>query len=263
MPSPQALIDPTPFDDGAFYDLLLGNLDYGLDFYCKLARAAGGAVLDVACGTGRILLPCLREGIDIEGLDLFPGMLAQLRTKAAALGLKPTLHEGDMRSFHLARRFALIMVPFNAIVHCLSTDEQLAALTTCRDHLAPGGQLAFDTFFPDPAIVGAAEGRFLEGELAHPRTGLLVRCYDNRSFDCVAQVQHSLNEIEFLDAAGNITEVRRSRTATSWIYKKEMELLLRAAGFARWQICGDFDGRPLEKKTDNMIVQAWRAAAAA
>ena len=69
------------FDDGDAYDLVLGGKDvpYGLDFYVALAREANGPVLDIACGTGRILLPCLQAGVDIEGLDLFEPMLRTLR----------------------------------------------------------------------------------------------------------------------------------------------------------------------------------------
>jgi ubiquinone/menaquinone biosynthesis C-methylase UbiE len=59
---------PSVFDDGDAYDRVLGGKDipYGLDFYVALARAANGPVLDVACGTGRILLPCLQAGVDEE-----------------------------------------------------------------------------------------------------------------------------------------------------------------------------------------------------
>jgi hypothetical protein len=59
---------PSIFDDGDAYDRVLGGKDitYGLDFYVGLARAANGPVLDVACGTGRILLPCLQAGVDEE-----------------------------------------------------------------------------------------------------------------------------------------------------------------------------------------------------
>ena len=53
---------PTPFDDGELYDILLGDFDYGLDFYVDLARRAGGPVLDIGCGTGRVMLPCLQAG---------------------------------------------------------------------------------------------------------------------------------------------------------------------------------------------------------
>src|SRR6185369_921897 len=94
----------TPFDDGALYDLFLGSFPVGLDFYVALAKAAPGPVLDVACGTGRILLPCLQAGVDIEGLDLFEPMLDTLRAKARALGLAPRLHRADMSDFSLPRR---------------------------------------------------------------------------------------------------------------------------------------------------------------
>src|ERR1043165_9575832 len=105
MQTPPAKTEATPFDDGALYDLFLGDgFDYGTDFYSGLAKAAGGPVLDVACGTGRILLPLLKAGVDIEGLDLFEGMLKRLREKASARGLTPKLHRSDMARFPLGRR---------------------------------------------------------------------------------------------------------------------------------------------------------------
>ncbi len=258
-PSPAPVsIEATPFDDGALYDLLCAGLDYGFDFYLGLAKAARGPVLDVCCGTGRILLPCLQAGVDIEGLDLFPAMLARLREKAAALGRQPVLHEANMTCFQLPRRYAFVMIPFNAFVHNLTADDQLTCLRSCREHLLPGGLLAFDTAFPGPHWIGAASGtRHLEGELPHPETGLPVRMWDTRTFDRVNQLQHSFNEVEFLDAAGGVVSTHPSKTTLRWIYKGEMELLLRVAGFARWKILGSFDGRPLVNETDDMIVQAW------
>ena len=109
MPQSPPTIETTLFDDGALYDLFLGNLKLGFDFYLGLAKAARGPVLDIACGTGRILLPCLQAGLDAEGLDLFSGMLARLREKASTLGVEPRLHQADMANFHLERRYAVIM----------------------------------------------------------------------------------------------------------------------------------------------------------
>lgn len=248
----------TPFDDGALYDVLLGALDHDLPFYLGLAKAANGAVLDVCCGTGRITLPIRAAGIDVEGLDLSAAMLATLQQKAAARGLSIHTTQGNMNSFQLDRRFALIVCCCNAFVHNLTTAEQLATLECCRRHLTSGGLLAFDTFFPSPAIICATDNqRVFELEVKHPDTGLPVRNYDNRKFDRVQQCQYSINEMEFLDAAGNVTAVHRSETTMRWTYMFEMELLLRVAGFARWEILGDFDRRPLLKETDNMIVLAW------
>jgi SAM-dependent methyltransferase len=249
---------PSTFDDGDAYDLILKDIPYGLDFYTFLAREANGPVLDIACGTGRILLPCLQAGVDIEGLDLYEPMLNTLRAKAAALGLSPTLHQANMCRFSLPRRFALAMIPFNAFIHNMTQADQIACLECCRNHLLPSGSLVFDTFFPSLDIVGAPQNtRVLEGEVPHPDTGLPLRLYDTRTFDRVAQEQHSINEIELLDAAGKVTKIIRSEILSRYIYKNEMHLLLRAAGFTRYEIYGDFDRRPLTQETDAMIVEAW------
>src|SRR5688572_6793527 len=184
-------------------------------------------------------------------------MLARLHQQAAARGLHAKVDRGSMTDFRLPRRFALIMICCNTFPHNLTTEDQLGTLRSCRDHLAPGGMLAFDTFFPGPHVIMATDNqRVLEGELKHPDTGLPIRCYDNRTFDRVRQLQHSKNEVEFLDAAGNVAVTHRNETTARWIYKNEMELLLRLAGFERWQIFGGFDRRPLESETDAMIVLA-------
>jgi hypothetical protein len=83
--------------------------------------------------------------------------------------------------------------------------------------------------------------------------------YDTRTIDRVAQTQHSLNELELLAADGRVATVHRSQVSMRYLFKHEMELLLRIAGFARWQIDGDFNGHPLTRETDAMIVTAWNA----
>lgn len=252
---------PTPYDDGALYDVFFENFDQGLDFYLDLARAADGPILDVACGTGRVMLPCLKEGLDVDGLDLASAMLARLWEKAEAAGFRPQLHQASMAEFRIPRRYALIVIPFNAFVHNLTTADQIANLVRCREHLEPGGQLAFDTFFPGAALIAAPSGvRNLEAEVHHPETGLPVRMFDTHTLDRVEQLMHSQMEIEMLDATGNAVETRPCRTTTRWIYKGEMELLLRVAGFDHWQIFGGYDRRPLVRDTDLMIVQAWTAS---
>lgn len=260
MNEPPARSLPSVFDDGEMYDLMLAGLPYARDFYIELAREAKGPVLDIACGTGRILLPCLQAGVDIEGLDLFEPMLKTLRAKAAALCLSPRLYQADMSDFSVPRRFRLVMIPFNAFIHNMTQETQIRCLQLCREHLLPGGMLAFDTFFPALEIVGAPQNtRVLEGEMPHPDTGLSMRMYDTRTFDRVAQTQHSLNELELLAADGSIKAVYRSQVSSRYIYKHEMELLLRVAGFARWEIYGDFERRPLTGEGDAMIVFAWNA----
>jgi hypothetical protein len=85
-----------------------------------------------------------------------------------------------------------------------------------------------------------------------------MRCYDIRSFDRVAQVQRSRMEVELDEDDGTTRIIHRSEFHVRWTYKAEMELLLRAAGFARYEICGGFDRRrPLALETDQLVVLAW------
>ena len=258
MPASPVQTDVTPYDDGALYDLFFERLDYGLAFYLDLARSQGSPVLDVACGTGRVLLPMLEAGIDVDGVDLFPAMIERLREKAAARGFHPPLYQSDMASFRLPRKYALVVIPFNAFIHNLTTEAQLGTLRSCKEHLLPGGMLAFDTYFPGPGMLAASTGtRELELEIKHPQTALPVRHYDTRSFDRVGQLQFSKVEIEWLDESGNVSATHTSFTTLRWIYKLEMELLLRLAGFARFEIYENFERQPLTSDDKPMIVQAW------
>jgi len=137
-------------DMAAYYDLIYcDTLD--AEFYLLEAKNARGPVLEVACGTGRILLRLLAAGIDVEGVDLSPAMLAVLADKAEKAGLKPRVrvHVGDMRDFKLKRRFRLIIVPYRSFLH-LAGDDRLKALQNFREHLEPGGRLILHTYLPSP-----------------------------------------------------------------------------------------------------------------
>jgi SAM-dependent methyltransferase len=255
--APTEASSPTPFDDGELYDILVGGLDYGLNFYLDLASRAEGPVLDIGCGTGRVMLPCLQAGVDIDGLDLSEPMLARLRKSAATLGLSPRLHRANMNDFHLPRRYALVMIPFNAFTHNVTQESQLRCLECCREHLLPGGNLVLDGAFPGLHWIGAQQGcRVLEGEKTDPRTGRTLRVFDTRTFDRVRQLQHSITEIESVGPDGTAELLQRSEYDTRWVYKDEMALLLRHSGYARWEVSGDFDGRALTEETDGMIVRA-------
>src|SRR5262245_46250622 len=103
--SPAELL-PTPYDAPELYDLVFETLDFDIEYWRRVAREGRGPVLDVGCGTGRVLMPLLRDGVDIDGLDAHSPMLERLREKAAAIGKRPRLVRADMRDFTMPRRSA-------------------------------------------------------------------------------------------------------------------------------------------------------------
>ena len=131
-----------------FNPICAGRKD--VDFYVDLARAAGGPILELGCGTGRILLPIARAGCRIVGLDLAELMLAKCREKLARepreVRERVRLVPASMADFDLGETFRLVTTPFRSFQHLRSVDEQLACLRAAHRHLVPGGRLVLDLF---------------------------------------------------------------------------------------------------------------------
>ena len=110
-------------------------------FYLDMARELGGPVLELGCGTGRILIPIAQEGIPIVGIDRSVDMLGRAKQKVLALAPKTRrgikLVRGDMRDFDLGREFKLIMIPFRAFLHLLTPEDQRQK--SLRMSLRPSG----------------------------------------------------------------------------------------------------------------------------
>lgn len=248
---------PTPYADPALYDLVFSWYDVDIEFYVEAAQAARGPVLEVACGTGRIYLPTLAAGADIDGFDIAPAMLEHLRGKAAARGLTPRVSVADMRDFTMPRRYELITIPFRAFLHLPSSADQIRALRCIRDHLEPGGSLLFNVFYPSYSYIREkADQRSLEREFHHD--GRHVAFWSTPRYDIVNQRMVVEREVIVTREGGAEPQTHRYGFALRWIFRYEMELLLRAAGFTRWHVWGGFDRRPFERDTDEMVWTAWK-----
>jgi SAM-dependent methyltransferase len=249
---------PSPYDAPELYDLVLEQFHLDLPFWLEEARAARGPVLEVACGTGRVLLHLLENGVDADGIDLAPAMLERLHAKAKAKGLSPRTVAADMHDFTMPRRYRRVFITFNGFAHCDTIEDQLRCLRCCREHLEPGGALVISMSYPSLAYWLEPEGeRVLEMEVAGP-SGAPVRMWDTRRRDRVHQRQHSLTEIEELDAAGQVVRAHSFETDQRWVYRFELELLLRAAGFARIEILGGWDRAPLERDDQQTMALGWK-----
>ena len=140
------------------YDALL-PVKAHLPFYLELAREHLGDVLELACGTGQLIVPIAADGSRTWGLDRSAAMLAGARRRAESAGVSIDLVEGDMSAFELNRRFAFIFITRNSLLHLASVDDVIATFAAVRRHLAPGGVFAFDVFNPDVKILARPTGQ--------------------------------------------------------------------------------------------------------
>lgn len=257
---------PSPYEAPELYDLALEGFHDDLGFWLDEAQRAALApgrparVLEVSCGTGRVLLHLRAHGIDVDGVDLHAPMLERLEAKARTRGLQVRTYRADMRDFTTPQRYHRVFIPFNGFAHCETVDDQLQCLHCCREHLEPGGAVVVDMSYPGHDYwLDVRTERILEIESRDEETGAAVRMWDTRTKDRVGQMQHSVIEIEELDAEGRLTRSHRFETRQRWVYRFELELLFRLAGFARWEILGGWERRPLETDAGQMLAFAWKA----
>ncbi len=243
------------YSDAELYDVIYSRLTEDVAFYVAEAVAVKGPVLEVGCGTGRVLLPTRAAGVEIDGLDVNADRLDALRDKARAQQLNVRVFHADMRDFTMPHRYAMVTMPFRVFQHNLTMDDQVRTLRTCREHLHKDGALVFNVFYPSFARLAEPDGvRQLEAEFSHPHTGTPLRLYGTRRANRVEQVMH----VEFdLEEAG-VTRASGYSFDLRWTFKPEMELLLRAAGFRRFDVFGGFDRRDLTHDTDEMVWFAWK-----
>jgi SAM-dependent methyltransferase len=234
-----------------FYDYVVPYQNrQDVAFYVEFARDAPTPVLELACGTGRVLLPSARAGAAMVGLDISGGMLDVCRTTLAAdppeVQARVTLHQGDMRDFDLGRTFALITIPFRGFQHLLTVADQQRALACVRRHLAPGGRFVFDLF--NPSMPFLADERWLREPLTEPAVPLpdgrtLVRSYRVAGRDYHAQTQ----EVELVHVVtwpdGRMEQLG-GRFLIRYLFRYEAEHLLVREGFTIDALYSDFDRNP-------------------
>jgi SAM-dependent methyltransferase len=244
-------------DFGLLYDSVpLYAARQDVRFYLEEAKAAGGNVLEVGCGTGRILLPIARAGIAITGIDGSKHMLerchAKLSAEPAAVQSRVKLAQLDMRDFDLRAKFSLIIAPFRVMQHLTTIDDQLRFLATAVRHLAPQGRLIFDVFNPRFDLLVGADG--VEREDTPEQ-----RLPDGRTFRRtyrVARVRWTdqVSEAELIYYVDGTRYVQAFEMR--WFLAAELRHLLARAGFTARDIYGDFARGALVDGCPELVVVA-------
>ncbi len=255
-PSP----DPSPFDRFArFYDGDYRHYDEDLDLIGHYAGEHGDPILELGCGTGRVLLSLARAGHRLTGIDISPALLerAQARLQQQRLSAQVELLQADLRTFDLpAKNYGFAFCTSSTLMHLTTAQEQLAALRNIARHLRPGGRLLIDLFNPDLPRLFAVEGLMeLADRWLDEQTGAEVLKWSVRRLDLAEQLQETLFLYEEIHADG-----RLERTACPFtlrfLWRNEAELMLQAAGLAVEEVMGDCEGTPYASDSEHLILVA-------
>lgn len=243
-----------------YYDAAYAAIDLvDVSFYLDLAREIGGPVLEIGCGTGRVLLEIARSGIEIHGLDQSPAMLEVLKAKLERESLevrdRVTLHSGDMRSARLNKQFSLVIIPFRPLQHMHTVEDQLAALRTAAAHLGDDGRFAFDVFYPkfDTAFSGIGEERFEMEWPVDGKPGTIIRRFFRKEF--IDKIHQSFGGT-FLYRTFEGDQLVREETAPlhmTWYMYPQLRALFLLAGLEVVEEYGSFAKAPLDNSGVEMI----------
>jgi SAM-dependent methyltransferase len=229
-------------------------------FFVQAARDSGGPVLEVGSGTGRVLIPTARAGIEITGLDLSPHMLAvcreSLKAELQEVQSRVRLVEADMRRFELGQTFNLVTLPFRPFQHLTTVEEQLACLGCLHRHLRDNGKLILDIFNPKlESLVDTNFGKEMadEPEFSLPDGRKVIRRHSVLSRD-------TANQINYVELVHYVThpDGRQERLVQAfpmrYLFKFEAEHLLSRAGFTVEQLYADYDKSPYGSKYPGELI---------
>ena len=207
-----------------------------VDLLTELSR--GGPALEFAIGTGRVALPLSARGISVQGIELSPHMVEQLRAKPGADAVPVTL--GDMTSTRVAGTFRLVLLVANTIMNVTTQDEQLAVFANAADHLEPGGCFVVEVIVPQlRSVPRGALGRVFTLEADH----VGIETFD----DLVGQVAWSHHWVE---VGGRLV---RHSAPYRYVWPSELDLMAKINGLRPRDRWADWDHEPFTSDSVSQV----------
>ncbi len=240
-----------------FYDVEHANFDEDIDLYLHYAEMQTGPLLELACGTGRLLLPLAAQGHTLVGVDYSQPMLdiARRRVQQERLESQITLVQQDIRALNLDRQFSLAFIALGSFAHLTSRKAQQQALAAIRKQLTTGGTFILD--------ISNADIRYMEnlsGQMLHLGTWQLAdgTLLTHLISPASSHSDHVLELTHFYDQHRQGGPINRT-AVTSYLAlfeRAEIELLLERAGFAVKDSYGNYDLIPFARESPRMVVVA-------
>jgi SAM-dependent methyltransferase len=238
------------YDQPELYDLVMTPNPAAEAFYIEEARRRRGAVLELACGSGRFSMPLARAGSDVLGGDQSRPMLERARAQALDAGLDIDFRQLDMRDFELpGRLFGLIVIAANSLLHLHSIHDLRACFERVARHLTLEGALAFDVFTPSiPLLSRDPVQRHLVGRFVHGRLGE-VTVEETTDYDMPSQVSRNT----WFWSTPVRPDFRVTPLHMRQIFPQELPLLLAAGGLRLTERFGEFDRRSFDKRSRRQV----------
>ncbi|QIZ71066.1 class I SAM-dependent methyltransferase [Oxynema aestuarii] len=216
-----------PYPDIAYYCKQLSKIDSEI----------GSRILEVAVGTGRLLVPLLEAGLNVEGLDNSPEMLDYCRKNCQNRGLNPVLHQGDMVNFQLTGKFKAIVVAWGSFMLVETRSRAISALETFAKHLESGGQLFIDLEIPIEDF--KTNGQIQQLPPVNCPDDSIILLQKTSQVDPIAQLNLIMLRYEKWKN-GQLIQTELQRFPLHWFGVDEFVMLLQKMGYRKIQVCANY-----------------------
>ena len=237
-----------------WYDDWLKERRDDVAYYSEFFKSFSGRVLELACGTGRILLPIAKSGTKIDGLDSSVDMLKRLGAKVLEMGLPSidTFHQ-SMVNFNLPKKYDAAFISSGSFQLVISDDDVMKCLKSIQNHLADHGFLIFDIFIPWDAIRAGKMESFRVTRDNSRADG--TRCIVQEKFeiDLAKQIQNSVFKYEIY-SENLLTKSIIGNFDLRWYWEDEMLNILEHSGFSSVEM---LTGSPLYQKGKWFVFKAY------
>ncbi len=237
--------------DGVLYDALRGGYESELEFWITEANKSEGDVLELCCGTGRVAIPIAESGKNVTGIDISDSMLEQGKKKASEKNLKIEWIKSDIREFDLGKKFGMIYIPFNSILHLHKTSDIEQLFSNVKRHLTKDGRFYISIFNPNLQVLSRDPNtRFFHAKFVNPETGKSITIEESPNYDNKTQINNITLYFEFEDGYEK-TESLSIRI----LYPQEIDMLLHYNGFKIESKFGDYKRNQFESDSGLQIFE--------
>lgn len=229
------------------WDLIRGDMSDSPDRqFCRdFIEDNGQPALDVGCGTGRLLLEFLADGLQIDGVDVSPEMVDLCRQKAAGRSLSPNLYVQAMETLALPRKYRSIIVPSDSFQLVTDLQDARRALDRFFEHLLPGGRLLITIWHSKRDGPAEWSEWYIIAEKERPEDGKVIRRQERSMYDPATQLRHTENRYELIDDGLVVytEEHRRSPELRNYTLA-QIRQLLAEAGFTEIEAVSGYSTDP-------------------
>lgn len=241
-----------------YYDLDYGDFLDDLPMYLGFAERTGSPVLELACGTGRLLIPLAEAGYSVVGIDSSRAMLARVESKFSGRARRRLkVVQADMVDFKLDGKFNLAIIPVGGLMLVPTLGDQAGVLKRVYEHMAENGVLVVDLLNPDLEEMAKNDRQLIYAWTKMDESGARVSKFVAQSPDFANQLQHVTFFYDEVDARG---ETRRTVAPFTqrYLFRFETELLLDKCGFKLESLFGSYELDDFASDSEKMIFVARR-----